>query len=236
MGKIKIEINEDFDIFISNTDPNYVSQKKYINIDTLYSILDECRGKAKANVLKKNVERDILYCSSLMPNYNGVHVLQHIIKNKNSEIVVLQRQPRRSRVAFYDEVLDDIGMPSLIFAIYLFNGTIQNAKVMAVKDELVREDTVMCRYPLTNVGEQGGVCFGNNDLREFKVESFNELHSFPNMFLMIPASHELSESQNTYGMHLRPLLNHLRGKDFDSSKLIETKFTYKEWINKYVER
>ncbi len=34
-----------------------------------------------------------------------------------------------------------------------------------------------------------------------------------------------------YGMHLRPLLNHLKGKEFDNDKLTDANITYKEWIN-----
>lgn len=234
MEKIKIEITDDFDIFVTSKSRNQMSDKKLISIDDLYNILGECNGKRKSQKVK--LDRDILYSSPLMPSFNGVHVLQHIIKNENTEIVVLQREARRSKVAFYDEVMEDVGMPSLIFAIYLTSGVIRAAKVMAVKDKLIKEDTKLYRYPLTNVGDMGSICFGGNNLREYSVNdgTFNNLHSFPNMFLMMPSTHEIRH-QNNYKMELKPLLNHLKGKDFDNDKLFEANITYRAWINQHVE-
>lgn len=234
MEKIRIEITDDFDIFVTSKGSNQVSDKKLISIDDLYNILGECNGKRKSKNVKLN--RDILYSSPLMPSFNGVHVLQHIIKNQNTEIVVLQREARRSKVAFYDEVIDDVGIPSLIFAIYLTGGAIRTAKVMAVKDKLIKEDTKLYRYPLTNVGDMGSICFGKNNLREYSIDdyTFNNLHSFPNMFLMMPSTHDIRH-QNKYKMDLKPLLNHLKGKDFDNEKLSDANITYREWINQHVE-
>lgn len=234
MEKIRIEVTDDFDIFVTSKDRNQVSDKKLISLDDLYNILGECNGKRKSQKVKLN--RDILYSSPLMPSFNGVHVLQHIIKNENTEIVVLQREARRSKVAFYDEVMEDVGMPSLIFAIYLTGGAIRTAKVMAVKDKLIKEDTKLYRYPLTNVGDMGSICFGSNNLREFSVDesTFNNLHSFPNMFLMMPSTHDIRH-QNKYKMDLKPLLNHLKGKDFDNEKLSDANITYRAWINQHVE-
>ena len=138
MAKIKIEINEDFDISICNEEPGCISKKKYIDMETLYNIIDSCRNKeVKETKRRVSRERDILYSSPILPSFNGVHVLQHIIKNKNMEIVILQRQARPTKVAFYDDIMDNVGMPSLLFAIYILDGVIQDAKVVAVKDKLI---------------------------------------------------------------------------------------------------
>lgn len=34
-----------------------------------------------------------------------------------------------------------------------------------------------------------------------------------------------------FDIYLRPLLNHLNGKEFDNDKLTDVNITYKEWIN-----
>ncbi len=34
-----------------------------------------------------------------------------------------------------------------------------------------------------------------------------------------------------FDIYLRPLLNHLNGKEFDNDKLTDANITYKEWIN-----
>lgn len=232
MEKIKIEINEMFEIFISHKDDYGAFDKKAICLDDLYNILSECNNKRQYKKVKK--ESNMLYSSPLMPNFNGVHVLQHIIKNNTTQIVVLQREAKRSKIAFYDEVLEDVGMPSLLFMVYIINNKISSARVVAVKDKVIREDSMLYKYPLTNVYGDGAICFGGNDLKKYELDNtFNNLHSFPNMFLMMPSTHEL-QHQNGYNMQLRPLLNYLKGKDFDVDKLVEAKISYKEWINRNV--
>lgn len=170
---------------MTSNNENVISKKKTIDVETLYNVLDTCKGKAIKDEKGINKpKKEILYSSPIFPSFNGVHILQHIIKDKNSEIVVLQREARPSRVAFYDDVMDDVGMSSLIFAIHLLDGVMQKAKVMAVKDKIIRADSKLFCYPLTNVSKLGQVCFGSNNLRNFSLESdsFNSLHSFPSMF------------------------------------------------------
>lgn len=232
MEKVIIEINENFDIYVSVKNNYGIYNKKPIGVEELYNALCECNGKRQSKIVTK--KKDILYRSPLMPNFNDVHILQHIIIDKNREVVMLQRKAKRSKVAFYNDVLEDVGMPSLIFMVYIIDKKISSARVVAVKDKLIREDTMLYNYPLTNVFYDGSVCFGSNRLKDYEVDdTFNNLHSFPNMFLMMPATHELKH-QNGYNMELRPLLNYLKGKDFDDSKLIETGTTYKQWVNKCI--
>ena len=230
--RMKIEITEVLDVYVTTGNENKV--KKLIDFETLANILTSVKNKIAIKEEKVS-ERNIIYSSPIFPSFNGVHVLQHIIKDANKDIYIIQREARRSNVAFYDDVFEDVGMPSLIFAITVEGETITNVKLGTVKDKLITPQSKIYYYPLTNVSSNGGICFGGNRISDYKIRSVNDLHVFPTRFLMMPSTHEISDSKTGYNMRVRPLLNHLKGKDFDSEMLVEIGYTYEHWVKTFVE-
>lgn len=232
-NRITLEITQNFDIYITTLNDN-VKNKKHIDIDTLIDILETSKDKAKVKTKSFNSnENSILYCSDLFPNFNNVHVLQHIIKNKNTDIYILQRQKVPTKFAYYDDVFDNVGVPSLIFALTVSHGLISKVKIMAIKDKIIKPNSLLYVYPFSNVDKSGGVCLGGNSMMDYKIDSVNELHSFPSMFFMMPSTHEI-EGKNNSGMKYRPFLKSLTSNEFNDEYLIQSKFTYERWINEVV--
>lgn len=230
MERIRFEITEDFDIYVSKKDENTNrSEKKLIEIKTLLSILEESMGTSKKSVRRERAERDVLYSSPIFPSYHGVHVAQHIIKDKDREFFILQREKRQGKFAFYDDVFDNIGLPGMIFMLQIMNEVIVDLRVFAIKDEIITESTELYAYPFPNVSSSGGVCLGSNNLSEYKIKSANNLHSFPSMFFMMPATHEL-RNQNTSGLNVRPLLQKLKGNEFNDDYLVKSNINYGDLI------
>lgn len=234
MDRLNFEITDNFDIYVSQkSEDTGITSKKPISVDTLYSILNEVVISSKKESMSDEKGRRILYSSPILPSYHGVHVAQHIIKDKEVEYYVLQREKRPAKFAFYDDVFDNIGLPGMIFVFSLVNKVIRNLRVFAIKDRLLKEDTDLYAYPFPNVSSNGSVCLGSNNMSDYKIENINNLHSFPSMFFMMPATHEL-RNQNSSGLKVRPLLNELKDNDFNDDYLIKTNMKYGDFITREI--
>lgn len=234
MDRLKFEITEDFDIYVSQqNEDSGVIVKKPISIDTLNSILNEVVGTAKKEIVGNEGKRKVLYSSPIFPSFHGVHVAQHIIKDKEVEYYVLQREKRPAKFAFYDDVFDNVGLPGMIFVFSLMNKVIRDLRVFAIKDKLITANTELYAYPFPNVSRNGSVCLGGNRMSDYKIESVNNLHSFPSMFFMMPATHELRD-QNSSGLSVRPLLNELKDNEFNDDYLVKVGVKYGDLITRVI--
>lgn len=94
-----------------------------------------------------------------------------------------------------------------------------------VADEKPTMETVMYRYPFSNVsGARGEICIGSNALPRYKTP--HALASLPAFLLSIPnGDHSFNALNNKLGLQYRDLLEHLKDKDIKTPRLIQFIFS-----------
>ena len=102
-----------------------------------------------------------------------------------------------------------------------------------VADEKPTMETVMYRYPFSNVGgSMGTICIGRNALPQYKTP--HALASLPTFLLSIPnGDHSFNALNNKLNLQYRDLLEHLKDKEpsyYYSDVLIPNEKTLKDFI------
>ena len=93
-----------------------------------------------------------------------------------------------------------------------------------VADERLTMNSVMYRYPFSNVGSSmGTICIGRNALPQYKTP--HALAILPTFLLSIPnGDHSFNALNNKLGLQYRDLLEHLKDKDIKTPRLIQSIF------------
>lgn len=211
----------------------------------LVSIINEENGRKKEKIISiDDFISSIISANSLgsfdpvlSPLYkeiNGVKLIQHKQNAKNSSIYILHRKKFQAPVQIYSRFHGDVGFPGLLFAIYVVNNRLSKLKVVAVKDEIITEDTKIYRYPYTNVsGEDGLVCLGSNNFEKGILEE-DKIFNVPNQFFSMPNTlHSYSPHNNAKGYEFEEMVISLKNREFDDNLLVENSRlkNYQLWID-----
>ena len=165
----------------------------------------------------------------ILPFNKHVRTIQHRKINDDVDYVIMLRDNVSCDIDYYDTVYANVGMPKMIFAFKVMNNTIVRGKVMAVKDDIITENTKMFSYPFSNASSQEGtICFGENKVNSIDIKELSMLHSIPSMFLSMPNSNH-SYGSNKSNLEYRPLLEKLAGTKFPNKWLKDTELLYKDW-------
>ena len=227
--KILIEIQENVPLaFIKIPTKKGLIQSKTIEIDNLIELLES--SKVSFNNRKyKDEYSSIAYDTGILPSDNGVSISRIIdLQNKN-KIVVLKKKSDKHDFVYHKTRFENVGLPALVFFLFINKqNIIYRGSLFALKNETLTENTVLYKYPFTNVGIEGDICFGANK-ESLKINSLLELKTFPDKFLMMPSTHDLG-NDNVFGLKMRPWLELLEGIDFENDFLTASKFTYSSYL------
>ena len=115
-------------------------------------------------------------------------------------------------VSLYDTPYPHFPIPRLVFSFALSGeGKVSNCRLGVVADETPAPETVMYRYPFSNVSGFR-LCVGANTLPSYKKQ--HKAHNLPAFLLSIPNNmHSYSKTDNKLGMDYRELMEHLKDKD-----------------------
>lgn len=137
-------------------------------------------------------------------------------------------------ISYHETAYPNFPLPRLVFAFQLdTEGKAGSCRLGVVADEKPTMDTVMYRYPFSNVsGAQGNICIGANALPKYKTA--HALASLPTFLLSIPnGDHSYHPLNSRLNLPYRDLLEHLKGKDpsyYYSDVLIPNGKTLKDFI------
>ena len=169
----------------------------------------------------------------MFKDIKGTKLIQSKQYAKNSSVYVLHRKKFQAPVQIYNRFHGDVGFPGLLFAIYVVNNRLSKLNLVAVKDEIITEETRIYKYPYTNVsGDRGSVCLGGNNFDKGILEG-DKLYNVPNQFFSMPNTlHSYSSSKNTKGYEFEEMVISLKNKEFDDELLVENKDlkNYKQWF------
>lgn len=144
------------------------------------------------------------------------------------EVVFLDYAARKQTVLYHNSVLTGVPYPRLIFAFTVELPVIRNVHIAAVVDDTVTEDTLVYRYPYSNVYDNYSACWHGIP----SVKSLAELATLPNVYLVSPNDDAMYEHANNSGMGYRELMESLQDKPFPQEFLIPTGLTFRQWSNR----
>ena len=216
-------ITEDNMVEVTNKDLKG-GAKKYITFDDLI------------NAITSSVEseRDVIkFNTPILPHDNNNKVstiLYHELSN-NKYVIFLKREKDNVDFDYGDKIYENVGIPRLVFAIKVFNNSVLQTKVVAIKDKIVTENTAIYCYPFSNVYSDGNVCWGGVQLPAF--DNAISLKSMPDIFLSSPSNNHLY-GKNLSSLEYRPLLEELSNREFKDEYLSPMgKVTFKSWVDRF---
>ncbi|MDQ0896402.1 MULTISPECIES: hypothetical protein [unclassified Paenibacillus] len=134
-------------------------------------------------------------------------------QSKKRTVIALEVERARWDVNLRGQMIEQVGHPKLIFIFELSDRRI-NAKVAAVKDEVVTEKSKLYRYPFSHVSGNMVCCWNYFPA----LKEFRNIESYPYIFLQGERNFDLYVGEKNY----RELLAELAGQDFDDKHLVET--------------
>lgn len=209
---------------------NIITEEKGRKKEKLITMGDFISSVLSAN--DKGKAQQVL--GPLYKELQNIKLIQFKHITKRTKIYILLREKAKAPMILFDKFYGEIGHPQLLFGVKVVNDKVSNLYVVATRDEEITEDTILYRYPFTNVsGDNGAVCLGGNRF-EKGVKEGDKLLNVPNEFFSMPnTAHSYSILNNTKGLELGDLITELVEKDFDDELLVEHPRTssYKNWIN-----
>lgn len=221
--KVNIEISNPDDIKIIYEN-NSEKKIKHVTADTLYDII-------LGSMTKVN-NGSVNYSSTgILPHTNVRLIEFKEDKTKSSKIYVMKKENIKTKITYYDTVFNNIKIPDILFGVKVVNNKITSSWVCCVKSKNINQDTMLYRFPFSNVFDSTSICWGSNKIYLIKVDEIRNLFKMPGLFLSIPFNDHNYAQANNSKMEFRKLLEYLENNDFDNSWL-KPIGSYSDWFNK----
>lgn len=205
------------------------SKSKAITFDDFIA----CIMGAREEMEPPKKEEVIITDTPLLPtghDLNTVATIQFRNFSNGAYYVIMVKPAHQVDFVYHDSKFKNVGVPKIVMAVKVTREIIQSAKIVCVKDRIVRPNTKLFNYPYSNVdAKSGNVCFGSNGINTIKVDNPTVLHNLPDQFFsMINNDHRYGH--NLSGLEYRPLLEAQENKPFNEQWLQPSGLTYKQWF------
>lgn len=145
-----------------------------------------------------------------LPSYHTLAVRQ----TKESVSVVVWYPRLRADLSLYKTPYPDFPIPRLVFgfSVGAADGAVSACRIGVIADETPTPDTIMYRYPFSNVDSSGSLCIGANTLPKYK--ELRKAAGLPALLISIPNNFDrFDPSDNQLGLDYRDLMQHLKDKE-----------------------
>ena len=217
MGEITVRINPlDSQVTVEENDSGVISYKK-ISIDNLI----DC--------IKDSVKTECI-SSGLLPQ----NCISLVVGTDGQRNVTILHSEKFADISYYKTKYEHFPLPQLLFKFKLSMGMrVQSCQLAVVKDEKLTEESVMYKYPFSNVNGYS-LCVGRNTLPI--CERLSTLSSLPYYILSMENNDDYYMiNNNKQKLEYRDLLEQLKNKDpsyYYESVLIPNGDTLKEFLEK----
>ena len=224
MKKMTIEILNDSKLVTMITEnDNGTKKNKLVSMDDfIRSILASVNEKDELNTL----------ITPLSETRREITLLQTKIINNNSKIYMLFMPKSNQPMPIYNRFYENVGIPSLLFAVKVINNRLQHLYVVATKDKKIKNSTKLYRYPFSNVSIDGLVCLGGNVFAPgIENDDYKKLYEVPYQFLSMANTGSEHAIQGYYATEeLFKMFNH---KEFNDDLLKESIYiNYENFVKK----
>ncbi len=189
---------------------NGVSYWKSVDVKDLLRVLNESIIKTAEEAIN----------SPLMPT--GTIGYKEFL-DRNAYTVLMYRAPRVASISFEGR-LYEVGYPAMVYQFTVSNKVLTRTSIYAVKDNILKPETELFRYPYFNAFEDGRICMGNNHI---DIEETWQLHKAPDILSSLPGNNGLTIS-NQSGLMGDSLLKAVENKPFPNEWLTPMGKTLKQ--------
>jgi hypothetical protein len=215
MDEMMIRINSTTGTMTVEETKNGIVSRKTISPEALL----EC--------FSQSIKRMAIRSGLLPPNV--ISYAQDDVGNKS---VCLWHPELSADVSYYKTGYTDFPLPRLVFGFHVSaENRISSCRLGVIKDERLKPETPMYRYPFSNV-DGFSLCIGSNPLP--KCTSLHTLASVPYLLLAMPNNNDrYSPGGSKLRLDIRGLFEHLKDKDpayYYSDVLIPSKKTLQDFI------
>lgn len=157
----------------------------------------------------------------------------YVAMNSTEKIIAIRNDELRADLSYKDKVYSNFPLPRLVFRVRLLDtGRMADCAIGVIADEEPTMNSLMYRYPFSNVYSDGKVCTGNNVLPKYK--KLTSLRYFPRYLMELPDNDDMFSVENNK-LHLNhlQLLEHLQDKDpayYYSDILVPSGKTLKDFL------
>ena len=208
-------------------EPNGAMKKKQITFEAMMSLLNSSLQDVSYRTHKRT-------CSPIYPGDRMLSTIQVIEdEDLHQQCYVLVREPEPVDFEYFGQTYKNIGVPKLLFWVWVSNDLVTSLNIFAIKDRFVTPQTQLFAYPFSNVSMGGSVCIGDNRAiltQRVSSSSVHNLLSIPEMFFAMPNS-EHSYGHNQSGLYYRDLLTQLENQPFREDWLMPVNMTYEKYIS-----
>lgn len=198
-------------------------EEKTITMEDLISSIISSTNKGAFRTIK----------SPLYKEWRGIKLIQSKQIGENSHIYVLLKEKHKAPMQIFNRMYGNVGVPTLLYGVKVINDRMSDLFVVAIKDNVVIENTVIYKYPFTNVsGTLGKVCLGGNIFNK-GISKGNELYKIPNQFFSMPNTmHSYRSDNNSKGLEFETMLKNLNDNEFDDDLLVDKdNLSYSQWFD-----
>lgn len=237
MSKTCIEITEDRLCKVTTQNKLGIKINKYVDFQTVIQLL------IAASEENESVRQVNAILSDILPGDSLISTIQvKELPNSNSKWYVLLREQKPSNIILTtykegqkkEKKFKNVAMPKTLYAIKVCNNKCVSLRIGCVKKGLINNDTVIYKYPYSNVFDTTSVCLGSNMLSDFLLEDISNIVMIPEMFLSMPNNYDGYTNSNSSGFIYEELLECFEESTFDEDILLQSYNTptYRDFIDK----
>jgi hypothetical protein len=158
--------------------------------------------------IKEEPVKPTLISPSLPPN-----TVKYAKMSDDTEMVFMICPETKATIQYHQTTFTDVPFPNMVFVFSVRHERLVDKRVYVYKDRFLREDTLLYRYPFSNVYNSGQLCYFSDE----KFKDLVQLQTFPYRWLETPFNDHLYQQgiTNLVNKPLRQLLEESQGKEFD---------------------
>ena len=200
----------------------------------IVQIHDEQGGKMERPVAPEELVRLLSQSEIVTSKWRDIPILpKNCIRyaeeayNKNVYKLLLLLPAQNHDIWLFEQKIKGVAFPTLLFGFVVQGYRIKEKYVVALKDELVTDETPLYKYPYSNVYEDAKACW-----RELPdISEPRELRTIPELFFACPDTTHLygGREQNKSKLPYRDLLLQYQNKAFPINILVPRHETLREF-------
>lgn len=168
------------------------------------------------NATNDDAEDDMLE-TPVLPR-NCIKFVWKNLKHQTAEVYI-EVAKNQFDIHYYDNFLEQVGFPRMIFKYSLDKNKVKLSKIFAVKDDgrPITHDTPLYNFPFSHVSSSGGVCMGGNIFPD--IQRMQQLETYHMLFIGSPFSNDYG-AKTLSNYPLGQLFDHLVKKQFNDEWLL----------------
>ncbi|PVC74999.1 hypothetical protein C2I27_03675 [Priestia megaterium] len=175
--------------------------------------------------LQEQQKEELVTVSPSLP----LNTVKYAKMSNDADLIFMVHPETNTDVRYHKDVFEQVPFPNLLFCFGVRNNNLTKKMVVAYKDRFLRDDTLLYRFPYSNVYMGGNMCYHNND----KIQDLVQLQSFPYNWMNLDFNDHLytQGSTNSLNKPVREIYNETQHQPFNYDMLVPMNTTFGQWAS-----